>query len=63
MEDAAPVSGTFRAFGCTGSKLSGRAGLHVQGTLLIVGSLMYAVVFTRPDIAQAVGVVSRFMKN
>ena len=28
-----------------------------------VGSLMYAMVCTRPDIAQAVGVVSRFMSN
>ena len=28
-----------------------------------VGSLMYAMVCTRPDIAQAVGVVSRFMNN
>ena len=28
-----------------------------------VGSLMYAMVCTRPDIAQAVGVISRFMSN
>jgi hypothetical protein len=28
-----------------------------------VGSLMYAMVCTRPDIAHAVGVVSRYMKN
>jgi ATP-binding cassette subfamily B (MDR/TAP) protein 1 len=28
-----------------------------------VGSLMYAMVATRPDIAHAVGVVSRFMHN
>lgn len=28
-----------------------------------VGSLMYAMVCTRPDIAYAVGVVSRFMSN
>ena len=28
-----------------------------------VGSLMYAMVCTRPDIAHAVGVVSRFMSN
>jgi len=28
-----------------------------------VGSLMYAMICTRPDIAQAVGVVSRFMAN
>ena len=29
----------------------------------VVGSLMYAMVCTMPDIAYAVGVVSRFMKN
>ena len=28
-----------------------------------VGSLMYAMVCTRPDIAHAVGVVSRYMAN
>ena len=28
-----------------------------------VGSLMYAMVCTRPDISQAVSVVSRFMAN
>jgi hypothetical protein len=30
---------------------------------LAVGSLMYAMVFTRPNIAHAVGVVSRYMNN
>uniref|UniRef100_A0A3Q7HZS8 Reverse transcriptase Ty1/copia-type domain-containing protein n=1 Tax=Solanum lycopersicum TaxID=4081 RepID=A0A3Q7HZS8_SOLLC len=29
----------------------------------IIGSLMYAMVCTRPDIAHAAGVVSRFLKN
>uniref|UniRef100_A0A3Q7J6E1 Reverse transcriptase Ty1/copia-type domain-containing protein n=1 Tax=Solanum lycopersicum TaxID=4081 RepID=A0A3Q7J6E1_SOLLC len=28
-----------------------------------VGSLMYAMVYTRPDIAHVVGVVSRYMAN
>ena len=28
-----------------------------------IGSLMYAMVCTRPDIAHAVGVVSRFMSR
>ena len=28
-----------------------------------VGSLMYAMVCTRPDIAHAIGVVSRFLSN
>jgi len=28
-----------------------------------VGSLMYAMVYTRPTIAHAVGVVSRYMNN
>src|SRR3984885_13549727 len=30
---------------------------------LAIGSLMYAMVCTRPDIAHAVGVVSRYMNN
>ncbi|XP_070001847.1 secreted RxLR effector protein 161-like [Nicotiana sylvestris] len=29
----------------------------------VVGSLMYAMVCTRPDISQAVGVISRYMHN
>ena len=29
----------------------------------VVGSLMYAMVYTRPDVAHAVGVVSRYMNN
>ena len=29
----------------------------------LVGSLMYAMVYTRPDIAHAMGVLSRFMSN
>ena len=29
----------------------------------VVGSLMYAMVCTRPDIAHAIGVVSRFLSN
>jgi hypothetical protein len=31
--------------------------------LSVVGSLMYVMVFTRPDIAHAVGVVSRCTNN
>ena len=30
---------------------------------LVVGSLMYAMVCRRPDIAQAVGIVTRYMSN
>ena len=30
---------------------------------LVVGSLMYAMVCTRPEIAHAMGVVSRYMNN
>ena len=30
---------------------------------LTVGSLMYALVYTRPDIAEAVGIVSQFMSD
>jgi hypothetical protein len=38
--------------------------IHVQGPLFInIGSLMYAMVCTRPDITHAVGVVSRYMNN
>ena len=29
----------------------------------VVGSLMYAMVVTRPDISHVVGVISRFMHN
>ena len=29
----------------------------------VVGSLMYAMVCTRPDIAHAIGVVSNFLSN
>ena len=29
----------------------------------LIGSLMYAMVCTRPDIATAVGIVSRYMSN
>jgi len=29
----------------------------------VVGSLMYALVYTKPDIAQAVGVANRYMCN
>lgn len=31
--------------------------------LVLIGSLIYAMVCTRPDIAQVVGVLSRFMSN
>jgi hypothetical protein len=38
--------------------------LHVQGPYSsTIGSLMYAMVCSRPDIAHAVGVVRRYMKN
>jgi hypothetical protein len=38
--------------------------IHVQVPYsLAVGNLMYAMVCTRPDIAHAVGVVSRYMNN
>ena len=29
----------------------------------VVGSLMYAMIYTKPDIAHAVGVVSKFLSN
>ena len=37
--------------------------IHVQGSLSVVRSLMYAMVCIRPYIAHAMGVVSRYMNN
>jgi hypothetical protein len=43
----------------------GLEGDHMKSILYapVVGSLMYAMVMTRPDIAHVVGVVNRFMHN
>ncbi|CAA0842975.1 Uncharacterized mitochondrial protein AtMg00810 [Striga hermonthica] len=37
--------------------------MRVTPNASAIGSLMYAMVCTRPDIAHAVGVVSQFMRN
>ncbi|KAL2251475.1 UNVERIFIED_CONTAM: Retrovirus-related Pol polyprotein from transposon TNT 1-94 [Sesamum indicum] len=42
---------------------SERAKMRVTPYASAIGSLMYATICTRPDIAHAVGVVSRFMSN
>ena len=68
MADAKPVGSTLP----TNCKLSGKQSTKIKAdkTEMIqipyastVGSLMYAMVCTRPDIGYAVGVVSRFMSN
>ncbi|KAL2250008.1 UNVERIFIED_CONTAM: Retrovirus-related Pol polyprotein from transposon TNT 1-94 [Sesamum indicum] len=42
---------------------SERAKMRVTPYVSAIGSLVYAMICTRPDIAHAVGVVSRFMSN
>ena len=68
MSDAKPVGSTLP----TNCKLSGKqspktkvdkAEMMKIPYASTVGSLMYAMVCTRPDIGYAVGVVSRFMSN
>ena len=68
MQDAKPVSTPL----ATHFKLSKEMCPKTQEDIeyiskvlyqLAVGSLMYAMVCTRPDIAHVVGVVSRYMSN
>ena len=68
MSDAKPVGSTLP----TNCRLSGKqspkskaekADMMKVPYASVVGSLMYAMVCTRPDIGYAVGVVSRFMSN
>ena len=49
----------------TGSPISEKDKAYMEKVpyAIAVGSLMYAMVCTRPDIAQAVGLVSRYMEN
>jgi hypothetical protein len=68
MEGAKPVStplaGHFRlAKGQSPSTQEERNAMTKVPYASAVGSLMYAMVCMRPDIAHAVGVVSRFMQN
>ena len=68
MKHAKPVSTTLGAHfklrkkSCSSSKKKKK---DIASTIysLVVGSLMYAMVCTRPDIAHVVGVVSRFTVN
>ena len=68
MQNAKPVSTPLASH----FKLSKHMGLETHEEIdymskipysSAVGSLMYAMVCTRPDIAHAVGVVSRYMNN
>ncbi|KAE8692624.1 Retrovirus-related Pol polyprotein from transposon TNT 1-94 [Hibiscus syriacus] len=68
MQDAKPVSTPlgvhFRlSKEQTPKKEEERAHMVNVSYASAIGSLMYAMVCTRPDIAQAVGVVSRYMNN
>ena len=68
MSEAKPVGSTLP----TNCKLSGKLSPKTKAKKAemmkipyasTVGSLMYAMVCTRPDIGYAIGVVSRFMSN
>ena len=59
MSEAKPVGSTLP----TNCKLSGKAEMMKIPYASAVGSLMYAMVCTQPDIGYAVEVVSRFMSN
>ena len=68
MADAKPVVSTLPA----NCKLSGKHSPKTKAEksemmkvpyASVFGSLMYAMVCTRPDIGYAIGVVSRFMSN
>ena len=67
MQDAKPIGSTL----LTNNKLNGsqcpktkeKAEMSKISYALVVGSLMYAMVCTRSDIAYVVGMVSQFMSN
>lgn len=68
MEKAKPVSTPLAMHFKLSSQLSPTTSEEGESMLYIpyasaVGSLMYAMVCTRPDIAHAVGLVSRFLSN
>jgi len=58
--DVTPMSTSIHLVPETGNQTSKEAVTHYQS---IIGSLMYAMVETRPDIAYAVSVLSRFCSN
>ena len=68
MQDAKPVGTPLAAHFKLSASLSPQNESKEQFMARIpyssaVGSVMYAMVCTRPDIAQAVSVVSRYMSN
>ena len=68
MSEAKPVGSTLPENCKLSGKLSPKTKAEKAEMMKIpyasaVGSLMYAMVCTRPDIGYAVGVVSRFMSN
>ncbi|KAL5758288.1 hypothetical protein ACOSP7_020899 [Xanthoceras sorbifolium] len=68
MQDAKPVStplGVHFRLSKEQSSKTEEERTHMAKVLYAsaIGSLMYAMVCTRPDIAQAVGAVSRYMNN
>ncbi|GJU83619.1 hypothetical protein Tco_1285984 [Tanacetum coccineum] len=59
-----PLAGYFKLIkkDCPTTKKE-KAGMASVPYSFMVGSLMYAMVFTRPDITHAVGLVSRYLAN
>ena len=45
---------------CTAEEKERMKGIHYSSAL---GCLMYAMLFTRPDLSHAIGILSRYQKN
>ena len=68
MHNAKPVSTPFASHFKVGKKMCPKTQEDMDYMskvpyASVVGSLMYAMICTRPDIAHAVGVVRRYMNN
>ena len=68
MKNGKHVSTTLAGHMKLSKKMSSTAREEIENMVKVsyssvVRSLMYAMVYTRPDISHAVGVVSRFLKN
>ena len=68
MDQAKPVSCPFQSQAKLSKKMcptseEGKAKMSKVPYASAIGSLMYAMVCTRPDIAYAVGVASRYLAN
>lgn len=67
MKNTKPITSLFRAqfklFKKSNPSPEKQQKMSVTLYFLAVGSLMYAIVCIRPDIAYVVGVVSRFLAN